>query len=395
MATKKRWIKVVLPIIILLAGFIGMRGLVSSRSAPQKEIPENPGALVEVMTVDKEPRQIVVAATGVVQAGQEITLVPQVSGRVTRLPANFVAGGFFRQGDILFEIENDDYLLAVEKAQAALAKAEYELATVEGQARVARAEWEELKPADGGAPNPLVLHEPQVKNAQANLLSARASLAQARLDLERTRLVAPFNALVRTKPIDLGQYVRAGSSVGVLVGTDMGEIIVPLPFHETRWLDIPRPGTAERGAPATVRMADGDRQFEWHGRVVRSLGEMDPQGRMLRVAVAVDDPYRLRKNITGDRPDLAVGMFVAVELHGEKLPAVAAVPSRALRDGDTVWLADAEDRLRFRPVTVLRRQREEVLVGDELKEGERIILTNIPGAAEGMKLRPIGDGARP
>ena len=99
-------------------------------------------------------RQVLVHGTGTVQPRQEISLTPQVSGRVTKISDRFIAGGFFHQGDVLFEIEDADYRLAVDRARAALAKAEYELTAMQGQARIARQEWERLQLGNGEQPNP-------------------------------------------------------------------------------------------------------------------------------------------------------------------------------------------------------------------------------------------------
>jgi len=313
-------------------------------------------------------------------------VIPQVSGRVVEVAPQMVAGGFFRRGELLFRIDDADYRLAVDKARAQLAKAEYELAAMEGQARIAREEWDRLALADGRQPNPLVVYEPQLKNARAALLSAQASLSQAELDLERTALRAPFNALVRSETLDLGQYLRSGSSVAVLAGTDRAEIVVPLPLQELDWLALPRRGAADGGATATVRLAGGGENLAWSGRVVRTLGDVDPQGRMFRVVVAVDDPYSLASR-REDRPELAIGSFVEVRLQGKSLDNVAVLPASALRDGDTVWIMN-DAHLKIRPVEVVRRTRDEVVIDGGLTAGEQVVLTALSGAAEGMKLRP-------
>jgi hypothetical protein len=141
-----------------------------------------------------------------------------------------------------------------------------------------------------------------------------------------------------------------------------------------------------------VQLTTGGRSFEWSGRIVRSLGEVDPQGRMARVVVAIEDPYGLQSRAS-ERPELAVGTFVQVELHGATLPDVAILPAAALRDGGQVWVMN-DRQLKFRQVEVIRRAREDVMIGAGLQDGEQVVLTNVAGAAEGMKLRPL-DEARP
>lgn len=389
MSTNSKRIKIALPLLILAAGAGVMLLMIANRPAPLKAPRQNPGALVEVLSVTRGERQVRVQGTGTVQPRQEISLTPQVDGRVMQVAPGFVAGGFFRKGEILFRIEDADYRLSLDRARAALAKAEYELATMEGQARIARQEWERLQLGNGEEPNPLVLYAPQLKNARAALLSARASLRQAELDLQRTVLRAPFNAVIRSESVDLGQYVRAGTSVAMLAGTDQAEIVVPLPLDELAWLQIPRPGAKVRGSEATVQLHAGETAFRWSGQVVRQLGDVDPQGRMARLVVAVDDPYGLRGD-RDQRPELAMGTFVRVILHGEPLRDVAVIPAAALRDGATVWIMN-DQHLKIRPVEVVRRARDEVVIGGGLNPGDRVVLTNLGGAAEGMKLRPAGE----
>jgi RND family efflux transporter MFP subunit len=390
MSAKSKLIKIGLPLLILAAGGAVMWMMIHFHPEPRKEIRQDPGALVEILTVTRGERQVRVHGTGTVQPRREISLVPQIDGRVTEMAPGFIAGGFFRKGAVLFRIESADYRLAVDRARAAMAKAEYELAAMEGQARIARQEWERLKLGNGDKPNPLVLYEPQMKNANAALLSARAALQQAELDLDRTTLRAPFNCVVRSESVDVGQYLRAGTAVAMLAGTDQAEIVVPLPLEELAWLQVPRQGRKISGSAATIQLTTGDEIFSWQGRVVRRLGDVDPQGRMARLVVAVNDPYGLHAGSGEQRPDLAMGTFVQVSLEGIRLQDVAVIPASALRDGATVWIMNG-NHLKIRPVEVVRRTRDEVVIGGGLSAGDRVLLTNLAGAAEGMKLRAVGE----
>jgi len=106
------------------------------------------------------------------------------------------------------------------------------------------------------------------------------------------------------------------------------------------------------------------------------------------------DPYRLEGGGNPKGRNLEIGMFVDVEIAGRTLSGVFAVPRSALRDGDSVWTMDGDGMLRIAPVTVVRRERDTVIVSDGLAEGDRVVLTNISGAAEGMRLR-LAEGERP
>lgn len=386
MTRRQKLLRIVLPILILLLGVIGMRLLVQSRQAPPKQALKNPGVLVEVIRAELVDHSLQVVGTGTVQSRQEVAITPQVSGRIVGLAPGFQAGGFFRKGDFLFEIEAVDYQLAAERASAALAKAEVDQALVEGQARVAKEEWSRLYPNGTEAP-PLVLQQPQLKNAAAAVAAARATLEQARLELARTRIHAPFDCRVRSEEVALGQYVRAATSVALVAGTEAVEIVVPLPLEDLGWLQIPRAGGAGKGSPARVRLSGSSEEQGWSGRIVRSLGEVDSRSRMARVVVAVDDPYGLASK-GSQQPDLEIGMFVEVVLNGRTLPQVVALPRLALREGGMVWTVDDEERLHLQPVTVARQEGELALISEGLASGDRVVLTRVSGAAEGLKLRP-------
>ena len=74
--------------------------------------------------------------------------------------------------------------------------------------------------------------------------------------------------------------------------------------------------------------------------------------------------------------------FVCGILHG-----VYVLKRKALRDNDTVWIMDKTGRLRIRKVHVAHYQQDTVIIDRGLQPGEQVVLTSIPGAAEGMLLR--------
>lgn len=386
MSAKQKLFKIVLPVIIVLLGAGVFLFLKSQRQEPQKEIRQDIGALIEVFVVKNQDWKVTVTGTGTVQAAQEISIIPQTSGEVIYVAPSMEEGGFFNENEVLFKIDSTDYQLVLEQAKATEAKAELNLVTIESWSRVARSEWERIKKDDEDEPNPLVVYEPQMKNARAELASAKAAVKQAELNLERTEIRASFNCRIRSENVDIGQYVREGSSVAVVAGTDTAEVIVPLPLDEFRWLDVPMKGSENKGSLVTIHMEINGKDYERQGRIIRSTGEVDPMSRMTKVVIDVQDPYSLLHKGNA-RKALVLGTFVDVSIQGGRLRDVFLVPRTAVRDNDTVWIMDKDNLLRIQKVQVIRYEREHVLVKDSLEDGERIVLTNIPGAADGMKLR--------
>lgn len=385
----RRGLKIALPLLILVIAVIGFSALNKLKRPPQRQLPPEIGVLVDVIELQAGAHQVKVQATGTVSPAQEIPLVPEVSGKVTWLSPQLVDGGLFKAGELLLKIDPRDYRLALEKSRAEVARAEVALRTEQERAEVAQQEWQRIDLLDKGQPGPLVVRELQLLQEQANLAAARANQQLARLNLQRTELKAPFNGRIRQEQVDLGQYLRAGTSIGTFAGTDRAEIRVPLPVDELQWLEIPPAGSSTPGSLALVSLP-GNQQSPWQGRVVRSLGEIDPGSRMAMIVVAADDPYQLAR--TSERPDLANGLFVDIEIFGRQLDNVIRIPRAALHNDQQVWIADEDSHLRLRQVQVVRRERQQLLVSQGVSAGEKLVTTSLSAAAEGMLLRPVLQG---
>ncbi len=385
--TKKpgKALKIILPLLVLLLGAGGFILLGKLKQTPQRQVPAQRGVLVEVLELQATPHQISVYATGTVQPARQISLVPEISGKVIWMAPQLVDGGFFRQGETLLKIEPADYRLAVERAQAEVARAKVALATEQERARISLQEWQLIDLPDKGEPGPLVSRELQQQQEEANLAAALAALQQTRLNLERTELKAPFNGRIRQEQVDLGQYLRAGTSIGSYAGSDRAEIYVPLSLEDLRWLQVPTAASGRPGSLATIHLPDNS--SSWQGKIVRSLGEIDPTSRMATVVVEVEDPYQLQSKTSST--ELSNGLFVELQFLGDKLDSSFSIPRSALRNDSQVWIADQENRLRLRSVEILRREKQQLILQQGVNNGEKLILTTLSGAAEGLLLRPI------
>jgi len=392
---QRKWPRRLVPVLVLILGLALTVVLVKSRKKPKRKPKKDSGLLVEVIPVKKQRRTVVVVGHGTVQPRRVVGIVPQVVGKLQRVHPRLVQGGMIRAGETLLVIDPADYRLAKERAKAAVAKAEQSLAMAQSSAKVAIKEWKLLgaSAAKGvGKPSPLTLHEPQLRSAHAGLASARADLKLARLSLSRTVIRAPFNLRVRRESVEKEQYVMAGRELATIYGTDEAEVVVPLSPNEMRWLDVPRgDGKAKgRGAAAakvTIHQEIGGVAYQRPAQLARTVGEIDATGRMSRVVVSIQDPYNLTYKGEAYLPELEMGAFVEVRMEGQALEEVIPIQANALRLGSVVWVAGADNKLQVRKVAVARLTKVEAYITKGLKEGDRVVLTNISGVVEGMKLR--------
>ncbi|MCY4373348.1 MAG: hypothetical protein OXC31_06195, partial [Spirochaetaceae bacterium] len=141
----------------------------------------------------------------------------------------------------------------------------------------------------------------------------------------------------------------------------------------------------------TARFAGRD--HTWTGRIVRTEGEIDPRTRMVNAIAQVQDPYG--RDRSADRPPLAIGMFVHAAIEGIVVRDVVKAPRSALRGDNTVYVIDSANRLAFREVDILRLERESVLVRGGVEEGERICISPLEAAVNGMQVMVTENGAGP
>ncbi len=372
--------QVLLVLAILAVGVGGFLWLKSSKEKPEKVVREFPGPLVETQTVALEDVEMRVAGFGTVQAKVSLDLIPEVSGRVVAIHPQFAKGGFFKKDEPLVVIDPSNYELNVCKAQAAVERSKVKLEQEQAEGEVARHEWELLNPGEEPS-SPLVLRVPHIRQAEAELAGAQAQLDEAKLDLERTTLSLPFDGRIIEESVEVGQYISFGKTVAKVYGTEVMEIPVPLEDHQLAWFDVPRENgfNGQDGAEAIVRTRFGGSELEWAGRIVRTQGVVDPTSRMVHVVVEISQS-------SGQAQSLLPGMFVEIEIFGKTLLNVFALPNRALRNGNQVWV-NASDKLMIRDVTIARRTKVVCYVSKGLETGDKIIVSSINSVTDGMKVR--------
>lgn len=374
-------LKLVIPVFVLAAGFAAAALIASARKAPPRVDRPPLGPLVEVMPTTFADVPVVVTGHGEVVPRVSVDVVPQVAGQVIEAHRSLVAGGFFKAGDVLVVIDPRDYELAVERAQAAVARAKVTLEREQAEAEVAREEWYGLHPEE--EPTALVIREPQIRQAEAEHAAAVADLSVAELSLERTRISLPFDGVVVSESIDVGQFVGNGSRLATVYGTDVVEVRVPLDSRELAWFDVPS-SRGGRGASAEISVSFGGTRSIWEGRITRMEAQVDQTSRMVHVVIEVPRPY----DTSGNRPALLPGSFVDVRIDGRTLENVVSVPRHAIHDGSKVWVFE-NGSLGIREVEIIREDRQQTLISSGLEEGDIVIVSNLDATTNGMTIRRV------
>ncbi len=434
----RRHVRKLLILIPLALGALALAVAVGTREVPERVSPEErvtPVRVVSAPAVDVVPRAL---GYGSVRPGRVWEAVGEVSGTVIFRHPDLKKGAILPAGTELLRIDPTDYRLAVARIEANIRSAEAQLAVLDMRAlnterslaieerslALGRKELERKRrlvrngtisqAAVDQEERAVLSGEQAVQNLRnaMNLLPAERSVLEAtrdqleaqmetaRRDLDRTTIVAPFDCRIAAVNVEQAQFAAMGQVLAIADSLDVAEVTAQVPIGSMLTLlppgmDLPQDAGAVMprlrevaGLGAVVRLRTGSVDTEWPARFSRISDTVDPRTRTVGVIVAVDDPYR--QSESGQRPPLVKNMYVEVEVRGRPRPGAVVIPRSALH-GSQVRTVGPDERLSIRGVEVDFAQTNFVVVGSGLAAGARVVLSDLPFAAEGMRLAPIED----
>lgn len=398
---------------------------------PEREV-ARPVRVIEAPSLAAVPRAV---GYGSVEPGTTWQAIAEVGGRVVEVHDRLEVGAILRAGAVLLRIDRTDYDLALAEAKADHQATEAQLTELEAREENARAslaiereafdlamaefERQEKLAAQGAVSRSALesqkrstLAQRQRVQAEANMLNlvpAERQVLQARLerlrslifaaerDIERTTVILPLDGRIAALATELGQVATPGQVLVEADGITVAEVAAQVPVSHMRGLI---PAADSLGAEitagnlsdlftirATVRHPEV--AGVWPARFARVSPTIDPRTRTVGIIVEVDEPYRRAQ--PGIRPPLVKGMFVEVVLSGRPRDAVV-IPSGAVHGG-AVYVAADGNRLARRPIEVSLSQPSFLVVAEGIEAGDRVVVSDLFPAIEGMLLDPVDDVA--
>ncbi len=389
----KKFLRYTLPlgIILLCVAIVVAMVAISKGKRPERKADIAKALLVDTITVRVESLNLVVESQGSVLPRTETVVIAEVTGKIVSVSKSFVAGGFFKKGEVLLRIDPSDYDAAMKRAEANLASKHAQYADQKARSDQALKDWQNL--GRTGEPSDLTLRKPQLAEAQAGVKSAEADLQEAQRDLDRTAIKAPYDGLVRSKQVDVGQYVAPGTTLGVTFAIDTAEIRLPLAIGDLQFLDLPSATGAATDHPTPVTLsAEGTGlSGTWQAEIVRTEGVIDQGSRVIYAVAQVLDPYGVLS--LSQQPELRMGTYVHADIEGIWMDSVVSLPRVALKEGNTVLVVSPENELEIREVEIIRAEPRTIYVSGGLKNGEQVVITAIEAPVPGTKLVVSGSEA--
>jgi RND family efflux transporter MFP subunit len=392
MVNKPKLSQSLIGVVIIIAALLVAASMYFLRPAAEKGEPVSRTALVETVKAEKKDRTLKIAAFGTVQPHREVTVQAEVKGRVIELSPNLDTGGILKKGEIMLKLDPRDYVATVEQNRAKVEKAEFDLIVEKGRKLIAEREWQLLDSSlkQGGLGKDLALRIPHLRERESALQGVQSSLEKALVDLKRTVIRAPFNALVLEEFVEVGQLVTTLKNIAKIVYTDEFRVQVSIPYDQLSW--VRHPGKDKgKDTPVTIIQDLGSNEtLTREGHVLRILGDLDPNGRMVQLLIVIDDPLNLNAKDSEIIP-LLLGTYVEVLFEGPTIENVVEIPRLSVREGNTVWVMNKEGKLEIRSIEIVSGDKHNVIIEKGIEDGDAIILSNLPVAIPGMDVKDLSE----
>ncbi|MEP9375288.1 MdtA/MuxA family multidrug efflux RND transporter periplasmic adaptor subunit [Aquabacter sp. CN5-332] len=331
-------------------------------------------------TAQKADLPIMLTALGTVTPLVTVTVKSQISGRLTAI--SFKEGQDVKAGDPLAEVDPRPY-------EAALQQAQGQLARDQAQQKNAQMDLERVKPLvakNAASQQQVDTQDALVKQWEGTIAVDKAQVRTAELNVEYCHIVAPVAGRVGIRLVDVGNYVQAGDSSGIVVIAQLKPITVVFSLPEDQVPAVLRRVSAGAELPVTV--------FDRNRRAQIATGKLTTVDNQVDVSTGT---VKLKAEFPNTDDALFPIQFVNVDLLVDTLSGATVIPSAAVQrgaPGTFVYLIQPDESVTVRKVVLGPSHDDKVAVTSGLAPGDKIVLDGADKLKEGARVREP-DAQRP
>ena len=359
--------------------------LAAACGCKQEAAPPPPPPGVVVMEVRTTHVPLEVEIIGQLDSPQNVEIRARVEAFVQDMP--FVEGTNVVQGQLLFQLDAAPYAEKLAAAKASLAESQAGLAKYKADVARLKPLAEKRAVPQQDLDNALA----SVDVGEASVLSAKSRVQSAELDLSYCQVLAPMTGLIGAKQVSIGELVGKGQPTLMATMSTLDPIWIYCNVSEVGLLNADdyarRTGKRVVDAPVTLTLANGSVHPQ-PGKIVFIDRAVDVKTGTLRIRAEFSNPP-IPPN---PDPVLRPGMFGRLKLDLGLRPDSLLVPERAvteLQGKSFVWVIGPDNKAEQRKVTVGQQIGENLLVLENLKAGERIVVEGLQKVRDGVVVRPM------
>jgi multidrug efflux system membrane fusion protein len=332
------------------------------------------GPAVPVLTAAAVLKDVpeLVQTVGTVEAYSTVSILPQVSGVL--LKAFFAEGQDVAVGEVLFTIDPQPYQVALNQANATLAKDVAQAKNAEAM----RARNEDLLKRGILSQQDYDTSASTAASLDATLKADQAQIDNAKLQLQYTTIISPVTGRTGSLLVHEGNLVRTTDTSPLVVINQITPIRVTFGVP-AQYLSEVRSSQAAAPLLTTARAA-GSTDALSRGTVSFLDNAVDPSTGTLKVKGTFANTDR----------KLWPGELVEVTLQLTIASRATVVPAAAVQNGQQgqyVYVVNADRTVAFRPVRVSLHHGDDVVVTSGLKVGEEVVTDGVLGLTPGARIQ--------
>ncbi len=379
-APRRRRSFVVATGLLLLLLFIALgASWIAKRSG--KQTGGRPPAPVSVQKATLANIPETLTALGTVQPVVTATVRTQLAGSLFKL--FFRDGQMVRQGQVLAQIDPRPYQLALAQSKATLARDQAQLKGAE----VDLARYQKLLREDSIASQQVDTQRATVNQLEGTVSADRAAIGTANLNLNYTSIRAPVTGRAGIRQVDIGNYLTASDTSGIVVITVLNPIDVSFSLPQAQIGDIGTSSTSGIGLPVQV-LDQNDNHLIASGRFLTLDNELDTTTGTVKAKARFDNSSNV----------LFPNEFVNVSLLVKTLQNVVSVPVSAVRHGapgDFVFVLEPGRTVKLTTVTTGPSVGSTIAILSGLSAGATVVTEGADGLEDGSKVKLPGDKGGP
>jgi membrane fusion protein, multidrug efflux system len=357
----------------VLGGVLLLIAFIWWRHSGQQAQHAPPAATVGVAKAASGDMPVVLDELGTVTPDATVTVLPQISGYITQVA--FTEGEDVKQGQFLVQIDPRPYQIQLEQYEAAFAKDSSVLA--QGKSDLAR--YERLLAQDSISEQTVSDQRFLVEQQTAAVASDQANIDSAKLDLVYCHIVSPVDGRVGLRLVDIGNYVTASSTTGLLVVTTMSPTTVVFSVAQTNL------------SPILVRLGQGAQlsatAFASDDTTKLEDGMLSAVDNQVNTSTGM---VKLRASFPNTDEQLFPNEFVNVHLLVDTMHDAVLVPNNAVQTGSPgtyVYVLQPDNTVHVQPVTTGPSDANNVVITKGLNVGDVVVVDGLDRLADGMKVQ--------
>lgn len=347
-----------------------------------------PAIPVTAAAASVEDLPILLDALGTVQASNTITVVPQVSGRITEIA--FREGQEVKAGDVLVRIDPRSLQASLDQAVATKAQREAQLAN----ARLDLNRYQQLLRSNGTSQQTVDTQRAQVAQLEAQVQFDQATIDSARTQLDFATIRSPIEGRVGLRQVDLGNLVSSSTTTGIVVVTQLRPITVNFTLPQQTLPQVMQ-ALAAGPVPVEARLAENAPP-----RLDGTAQPPNPIGQLVTIDNQVDQAtgtIRLKATFPNEDQRLWPGAFVNTRIQVAVLRGVTVLPLVAVQrgpQGPYAFVVRDDNTVEQRNITLGTIAGSQAVVLAGMRVGERAVTSGALRLVNGSLVQ-VAEPVRP